>query len=68
LTGPVTRGDLGTMRANLDAVATNAPRAHELYVAAAPREIDQATGRGILAPELARQMADTLDAAVARAH
>ena len=68
LTGPVTRGDLGTLRANLDAVRTNAPRALELYVAAARREIDLAVDRGTLAPELARRMAGTLDAAVARAH
>jgi predicted short-subunit dehydrogenase-like oxidoreductase (DUF2520 family) len=68
LTGPITRGDLGTLRANLDAVWTYAPRALDLYVAAARREIDLATDRGALAPELARQMADTLDAAVARAH
>ena len=67
LTGPITRGDLGTLRANLEAVRTHAPRAMDLYVAAARREIELATGRGSLAPELAGRMVDTLNRAVARA-
>jgi predicted short-subunit dehydrogenase-like oxidoreductase (DUF2520 family) len=67
LTGPVTRGDLGTLRANLDAIRTNAPRALDLYVAAARREIDLASDRGAVAPEVAEQMRITLDDAVARA-
>jgi predicted short-subunit dehydrogenase-like oxidoreductase (DUF2520 family) len=66
LTGPITRGDLGTLRANLEAIRTNAPRAMDLYVAAARREIELANGRGSLAPELASRMADTLNRAVAR--
>jgi len=66
LTGPVTRGDLGTLRANLDAVRVHAPRAMALYVAAARREIDLATNRGAVAPELARAMRTALDDAVAR--
>jgi predicted short-subunit dehydrogenase-like oxidoreductase (DUF2520 family) len=68
LTGPVTRGDLGTLRANLDAVRTYAPRAMELYVATARREIELATSRGAVAPEVARVMRVTLDDAVARGH
>ena len=66
LTGPVTRGDLGTLRANLDAVHMYAPRAMALYVAAARREIELAVDRGTLAPELAPAMRTTLDDAVAR--
>jgi predicted short-subunit dehydrogenase-like oxidoreductase (DUF2520 family) len=66
LTGPVIRGDLGTLQANLDAVHIHAPRAMDLYVAAARREIELAIDRGTLAPELAQAMRTTLDDAVAR--
>jgi predicted short-subunit dehydrogenase-like oxidoreductase (DUF2520 family) len=66
LTGPVTRGDLGTLRANLDAVRRYAPRAMDLYVAAARREIELAMGRGTVAPEVAQAMRIALDGAVAR--
>jgi predicted short-subunit dehydrogenase-like oxidoreductase (DUF2520 family) len=65
LTGPMTRGDVGTLRAHLDALATHAPSALELYIAAARREIDLAIGRGALAPETAEMMRGTLAAAVA---
>ena len=67
LTGPIARGDLGTLRAHLDAMRAHAPRALDLYVAAARREIELAEGRGVLAPEVARTLRDTLDAAVAPA-
>ena len=43
LTGPMTRGDVGTLRAHLDALARHAPGVLPLYVAAAQREIDLAT-------------------------
>lgn len=66
LTGPITRGDRGTLRSHLDTLRAHAPRALELYVAAARREIELAEGRGLLAPEAARTMRDTLDDAVAR--
>jgi predicted short-subunit dehydrogenase-like oxidoreductase (DUF2520 family) len=67
LTGPITRGDLGTLHAHLAALRAHAPRALDLYIAAARREIELAEGRGALAPEVARTMRDTLDDAVARA-
>ncbi len=66
LTGPITRGDVGTISANLDAIRTYAPRAMDLYVAAARREIELAMGRGAVAPELAQLMWATLDDAVAQ--
>jgi predicted short-subunit dehydrogenase-like oxidoreductase (DUF2520 family) len=66
LTGPMTRGDLGTLVAHLDALAAHAPRVLDLYVAAAHREIDLAQGRGALAPETASAMRETLTAALAR--
>jgi predicted short-subunit dehydrogenase-like oxidoreductase (DUF2520 family) len=67
LTGPVTRGDVGTLRAHLAALAAHAPGALELYVAAARREIDLALARGVLAPETATAMTTTLHTALARA-
>jgi predicted short-subunit dehydrogenase-like oxidoreductase (DUF2520 family) len=67
LTGPITRGDLGTLRAHLDALRAHAPDAMALYVAAARREIVLAEGRGTLRPDLAAAMRGTLDDAVARA-
>lgn len=67
LTGPISRGDLGTLRTHLDALRAHAPRAMELYVAAARREIELAEERGVLAPEVARSMRGTLDDVLARA-
>ena len=67
LTGPITRGDLGTLGAHLDALRAHAPGAMDLYVAAARREIELAEGRGVLAPEVARSMRSMLDRAVAQA-
>ncbi|MDO8485204.1 MAG: DUF2520 domain-containing protein, partial [Candidatus Limnocylindrales bacterium] len=67
LTGPISRGDLGTLRTHLDALRAHAPRAMELYVAAARREIELAVERGVLAPEVARSMRGMLDDVLARA-
>ena len=67
LTGPITRGDLGTLQAHLAALRAHAPRALDLYAAAARREIELAEGRGTLGAEVAGAMRDTLDDAVARA-
>jgi predicted short-subunit dehydrogenase-like oxidoreductase (DUF2520 family) len=66
LTGPMTRGDSGTLAAHLAALAAHAPGVLPLYVAAAHREIDLAVGRGVLAPETASVMRETLMNAVAR--
>jgi predicted short-subunit dehydrogenase-like oxidoreductase (DUF2520 family) len=67
LTGPMTRGDLGTLTAHLVALQAHAPGVVALYVAAARREIDLAIERGALAPETATAMVKALDAALARA-
>jgi predicted short-subunit dehydrogenase-like oxidoreductase (DUF2520 family) len=67
LTGPMTRGDVGTLEAHLAAMAAHAPGALELYAAAARREIVLAQERGALAPETAATMTATIDAALARA-
>ena len=56
LTGPMTRGDVGTLGRHLDALARLAPAALPLYRAAAEREIALAESRGSLAPDAAESM------------
>jgi predicted short-subunit dehydrogenase-like oxidoreductase (DUF2520 family) len=56
LTGPMTRGDVGTLARHLDALARLAPAALPLYLAAAEREIALAESRGSLAPDAAESM------------
>ncbi len=60
LTGPMTRGDLGTLESHLEALRSHAPGVMDLYVAAARREIDLAEGRGALTPEGAAKMRSAL--------
>jgi len=64
LTGPMTRGDVGTLEAHLATLAAHAPTALELYVAAARREVDLAETRGALAPDTATVMRGLLSAAL----
>jgi predicted short-subunit dehydrogenase-like oxidoreductase (DUF2520 family) len=66
LTGPMTRGDVGTLAAHLAALAAHAPDVLPLYAAAAQREIDLALERRALAPETADTMRQTLAVALAR--
>src|SRR6185312_9344148 len=56
LTGPVTRGDIGTLERHLEALARLAPDVLPLYRAAAEREIQLAESRGSLAPHAAESM------------
>lgn len=56
LTGPITRGDRGTLDAHLAALATHAPGVLPLYRAAAEREIELARARGALTPEVAQRL------------
>ncbi len=65
LTGPMTRGDVGTLATHLRTLVAEAPDALELYAAAARREIALARARGALAPETAEAMVATVDAALA---
>ena len=53
LTGPITRGDVGTVKGHLAAMRLYAPGALRLYVALAEREVALAEGRGVLAPDVA---------------
>lgn len=50
LTGPIARGDVGTLAAHMDAVRQFAPDLVELYAATAQREVKLAEERGSLAP------------------
>ena len=64
LTGPMTRGDVGTLEAHLATLAAHAPGVLDLYVAAARREVDLAEARGALAPEASEKMRELLAAAL----
>jgi len=56
LTGPMTRGDVGTLERHLVSLGRHAPAALPLYVAAAEREIALAEARGSLSAEVAGAM------------
>ncbi len=60
LTGPMTRGDRGTLDAHLAALREHAPGVLDLYIAAAEREIALAEARGALTPEAARNLRSSL--------
>jgi predicted short-subunit dehydrogenase-like oxidoreductase (DUF2520 family) len=64
LTGPMTRGDVGTLETHLAALRAHAPGALDLYVAAARREVDLAEGRGALAPDASAKMREMLASAL----
>ena len=66
LTGPMTRGDVGTLEAHLETLRTHAPDVLDLYVAAAVREVALAESRRALAPEDATKMREVLDSALRR--
>jgi predicted short-subunit dehydrogenase-like oxidoreductase (DUF2520 family) len=66
LTGPMTRGDVGTLVAHLATLRTHAPGVLELYIAAARREIELGQERGALAPEVASEMRAALASALQR--
>lgn len=60
LTGPLTRGDVGTLEAHLAALAAHAPDVLPLYRAAAVREIALAEERGALTPDVAKRLRTAL--------
>jgi predicted short-subunit dehydrogenase-like oxidoreductase (DUF2520 family) len=60
LTGPTTRGDIGTLRRHLDTLARHAPDVLPLYRAAAEREIALAEERGAIDPSVARALRDAV--------
>ncbi len=60
LTGPLARGDRGTVAAHLEAMRRLAPGAVDLYVAVAHREISLAEGKGDLPRERAQGLRQLL--------
>ncbi|WP_052337028.1 Rossmann-like and DUF2520 domain-containing protein [Nocardioides alkalitolerans] len=62
LTGPVVRGDVGTVEAHLGEIAAEAPQALGSYVALARATTDRATTDGRLLPIRAARMLRVLDA------
>lgn len=56
LTGPMTRGDVGTLDRHLRTLASAAPATVPVYAALAEREIALAEERGVLAPDAAAAM------------
>ncbi len=60
LTGPLTRGDIGTLERHLATLATDAPDVLPLYRAAAEREIALAEARGALTPDVSGRLRTAL--------
>jgi len=60
LTGPMTRGDRGTVARHMATLVEHAPAVVPLYRAAAEREIELAMGRGALTPEAAADLRSAL--------
>jgi predicted short-subunit dehydrogenase-like oxidoreductase (DUF2520 family) len=60
LTGPVARGDAGTVTAHLQALAARAPEAVAAYVAMARLTADRALAAGLLRPEQAESLLGAL--------
>jgi predicted short-subunit dehydrogenase-like oxidoreductase (DUF2520 family) len=62
LTGPVVRGDAGTIRRNLEALSRHAPTTVPAYVAMARASLDLAVRSGRLSPDVRAAVDDVLDA------
>lgn len=60
LTGPVARGDAGTVSAHLAQLGEHAPRMVASYLAMARATADRAIDHGLLKPELAEELLDVL--------
>jgi predicted short-subunit dehydrogenase-like oxidoreductase (DUF2520 family) len=65
LTGPIVRGDLGTVRAHLEDITANAPQTLSSYVALARATLDRAVTDGRVVPLRAARIRELLDAATA---
>jgi predicted short-subunit dehydrogenase-like oxidoreductase (DUF2520 family) len=61
LTGPVARGDLGTVRAHLAVLAERAPEVAPSYTALAKRTAARAAGAGLLSAAAAEELTAFLD-------
>jgi predicted short-subunit dehydrogenase-like oxidoreductase (DUF2520 family) len=60
LTGPIARGDIGTLEAHLAALRAHAPDVLDLYRAVGEREVDLALARGTVSPEAATALRSAL--------
>ncbi|WP_419996841.1 Rossmann-like and DUF2520 domain-containing protein [Streptomyces boninensis] len=60
LTGPVARGDAGTVAAHIEQLRAHAPQAVSSYVAMARATADRALAHGVLKPELAEDLLGVL--------
>ena len=60
LTGPVARGDAGTVAAHLEVLSRAAPEARAAYIAMARLTADRALAAGLLDPEAAEALLDVL--------
>ena len=60
LTGPITRGDAGTLEAHLEALERLAPAVLDLYLSSARRELHIVEQRGVLSPELLERVGAVL--------
>jgi predicted short-subunit dehydrogenase-like oxidoreductase (DUF2520 family) len=65
LTGPIVRGDAGTVAAHLEDIVANAPHTLGSYVAMARATLERALADGRLTPLRAQKIAGLLDAAAA---
>ena len=63
LTGPVSRGDVGTVAQHLTTLADRAPSAVDAYVALARRTTERALAAGRLKPHEGAPLLDLLDGA-----
>jgi predicted short-subunit dehydrogenase-like oxidoreductase (DUF2520 family) len=66
LTGPIVRGDLGTVRAHLEDITANAPHTLRSYVALARATLNRAVTDGRIVPIRAARIRELLDAAESR--
>jgi predicted short-subunit dehydrogenase-like oxidoreductase (DUF2520 family) len=66
LTGPIVRGDVGTVRAHLEDLQANAPQSVPSYVALARASLGRAVTDGRVLPIRARRIVELLDAAASR--
>jgi predicted short-subunit dehydrogenase-like oxidoreductase (DUF2520 family) len=65
LTGPIVRGDVGTVAAHLQTIAATAPSTVEAYVAMARATVNRAVVTGRLEPRRAAELVDVLDEGLA---
>jgi predicted short-subunit dehydrogenase-like oxidoreductase (DUF2520 family) len=63
LTGPIVRGDVGTVRAHLEDLRANAPQSVPSYVALARASLGRAVTDGRVLPIRAQRIVELLDAA-----